>query len=417
VSGAFDACVGRLIVSFVEGDRAAWSAMERIRTAGGFGSHFSMHNRVSEIAPEALERSRALRRYELELIEVDPGDEQAILSDLLAYYAESLTDERTYEQLPREPLIAGPNGLYSSAAGAAPGDFTLSSGHTAAKTATRASASSNAGGNVKVAIIDSGTKAANEPTSVVGRHDFTGGAATDVDDLRGHGSVVTAILGDIASAADYVICRVLDASGLASEWDVLAALFTVEDAHVVNVSLQSGLRDRTCSVCGRQTHRARSRVFERTIGAIAGDDGYPVVVAAAGNDDADQLAFPARFASSVAVGSVNAAGDRSGFSNYKRTAHPRHFVCPGGHGTAKDLGQSEWVAESTDGTIHWAGTSFAAAYASALLACRLSDDWLGLSTDAQRLIGEMDSDADRSASSYKADSHGSGLMRLPPATP
>ena len=212
-----------------------------------------------------------------------------------------------------------------------------------------AGSTSQAGSRVKVAIIDSGTTGAWEPQSIVARHDFTGTGGNDVTDLRGHGSVVTAILGDIATQADYTVCRVLGSAGLASEWDVLAALFTAEDAHVVNVSLQSGLRDRTCGVCGRQTQRARSLVLE----AISPSDGYPVVVAAAGNDGADQLAFPARFANAVAIGAIDSAGNRSGFSKSNKLAiHPRHFVCPGGQGTTKDLGQSEWVAQSTDGSVN-----------------------------------------------------------------
>jgi hypothetical protein len=113
------------------------------------------------------------------------------------------------------------------------------------------------------------------------------------------------------------------------------------------------------------TKAARSRVLELIIGDALGSTGDgPVVVCGAGNGSVGYLAFPARFESAVAVSSVNSAGQPSSYTNFDRVGnHPWLFSCYGGDDSEN---AQEWVAESTDHRYY--GTSFAAAYASGVIA-------------------------------------------------
>jgi hypothetical protein len=109
---------------------------------------------------------------------------------------------------------------------------------------------------------------------------------------------------------------------------------------------------------------------------------------------------------------VNENLDLSGFSNHSTAdqdgnAHPRVFVLPGGE-KLTGASPSEWVGTATNGTDLW-GTSFATAYASAIVA----DAWdqsVHSSKSADQMVDWLASNADRSMASYVAD-FGNGLMK------
>ena len=85
---------------------------------------------------------------------------------------------------------------------------------------------------------------------------------------------------------------------------------------VVNLSLHFGLEDRVCKVCGRESHSSRSAVFENVIEQFSNRKRQPILVGAAGNDGLSNLDFPARYASVLAIGSINSKSELSAESNY-----------------------------------------------------------------------------------------------------
>jgi hypothetical protein len=227
---------------------------------------------------------------------------------------------------------------------------------------------------VTVAVLDTGldshTGIALHPESRA-FHDDTPGTSTA--DVNGHGTAVTSIIHDVAPAAALLILKVGDGNPI-SEWNVLAALLAARPAHVVNMSLAFGMPFRNCSTCGRgQTHSSRSAIFEQTINELLRLRPDLIIVAAAGNRHRSSLDFPACFSDVVAVGAVDSRLNRPAYSNYGARdqvgePHSLLFFAPGG-------GNGEFVA-STQGTRH-EGTSFAAPYASALIARYLGEPGAG----------------------------------------
>ncbi len=266
---------------------------------------------------------------------------------------------------------------------------------------------------VSVAVVDSGVIDALSHR-VVRRVDLVSpeqfGRPTEgpVDDHVMHGSVVVAIIADVAPAAHFMAYRVADHHGRASEWDVIAALLSMADADVVNLSLAFGFARGDCGTCGRAANSSRSLVFEQALGLLTDRPRPPIVVAAAGNAREPSLHYPARFADVVAVGAVNSKLEVSGFSNtgtrdHLGAPHPRVWFLPGGDDRP---GHVEAVATAGPDQKPFYGTSFACAYASGIIADMLAV--LPRETVRERLeraMGEPIAD-------YDADIHGHGLMSL-----
>jgi subtilisin family serine protease len=238
-------------------------------------------------------------------------------------------------------------------------------------------------------------------------------APNDVNDENGHGTVVALVINDLAPKAQINVLKVADSSGRASEFDTLAALATCGNTDVVNLSLQFGLQDRVCKVCGRESQSSRSAVFENIVGQFDKRTRRSILIAAAGNYSLDELAFPARFSSLIAIGAINSQGNLSYESNwgkqYNDPAKPdNHFVCPGGDDTCDPV---ETVGSfGVKDTSQWHGTSFAAAYASGVAANVLAQqgsydyeqtlDKLRKGADSKRLVG------------YDVVKHGHGVMQF-----
>jgi hypothetical protein len=274
---------------------------------------------------------------------------------------------------------------------------------------------------ITVAIIDSGIAddAVNAGCVVVDGRNFVDPAATqDVDDEIGHGTVIALILSKLAPGARLIVYKVSDADGRVSEWDTLAALSACANVQIVNLSLQFGLVDRACKVCGRESHSSRSAVFENIIRQFAKRERQPVLVGAAGNgwpQGSNNLAFPARFSELLAVGAVNSQGALSVESNYGKQYNDvgipdNHFVCPGGDTNVDppEVIGSFGVGDDT----RWHGTSFAAAYASGVVANLLAqegEDNAQYSSIMEKLRDNADS---QGLAGYDSTKHGHGLMRL-----
>jgi subtilisin family serine protease len=140
----------------------------------------------------------------------------------------------------------------------------------------------------------------------------------------------------------------------------------------------------------------------------------PIIVAAAGNNGASPLDFPARFGNVIAVVSVDsnrALSDFSSWGEYDHNddIHLNVFGAPGGQQRGRSPA-TEYSAQSTNGDPHF-GTSFAAAYASGLIAHLWSLPAHSAKSRAQ-LLDYLRSKADTGFPQYSSQKHGIGLIRL-----
>lgn len=264
------------------------------------------------------------------------------------------------------------------------------------------------GVTTKVLIVDSGVFSTKSFTVVEKRNFIDKTKPLDVTDDNNHGTAVASIIEDLCPGIELLIYKVADKDGKASEWDLTAALATHNDAAVINISLAFGLKDRQCPKCGRASHSSRSKVFEKLIGDLQANNKL-IVVAAAGNESRKELDYPARFHNVIAVESINKAGNLSDFSNcsdrdHNGDDHPNVFVLPGGQKSPL-----ECAITASDGTDHY-GTSFAAAYGSAVVAATWSRDSTKTASD---VIQDLKNDADTSVlPHYDRAKHGNGLMKF-----
>ncbi len=162
------------------------------------------------------------------------------------------------------------------------------------------------GRGVLVAVLDGGAS----PDATLGNRlkylDIGYGVSGAAEDGR-HGTAVASLVAGcapgalgVAPAAEVLSIRVTDASGLSDAFSVAQGLVAAIEAgaKVVNISLGGP---------------ASSPVLAEAIEfALARD---VAVVAAAGNDQAASLAWPAAYAGVVSVGAVDAAGQQAIFSN------------------------------------------------------------------------------------------------------
>src|SRR5205814_4105514 len=234
-------------------------------------------------------------------------------------------------------------------------------------------------------------------------------------DDYGHGTAVTEIIHDLCPTAEFIIYKVADAHGRASEWDTLAAIAVQSDAAIANISLAFGLEGGTCPHCGRESKNSRSAVFENMVRQLDKADDGPLIVAAAGNEALTELSFPARYDNVLAIESINKARELSQFSNratidQEGKNHQNVFVLPGGEKPAGALQPTEYVGTSSAGQEYY-GTSFAAAYASGLIAALWSQP-AHSSDDRQQLLDHLRANADQSLPNYDYTIHGNGLMQF-----
>jgi hypothetical protein len=143
--------------------------------------------------------------------------------------------------------------------------------------------------------------------------------------------------------------------------------------------------------------------------------GGALIVAAAGNRKKRELSFPARFASVLAIESVDSLGNLSEFTNrstidQEGNSHPNVFVLPGGQ-KDKNNNITECSVETSLGK-KYCGTSFAAAYASAILATSWSDPAHN-SKNNKQIVDYLRVNADKNLPNYDPSIHGNGLMRIP----
>ena len=264
----------------------------------------------------------------------------------------------------------------------------------------------------RILILDTGIDSSAQ-FNVVSRHNYVDDAKGDhVFDDHGHGTAVSSIIHDLFPYAEFVIGKVADNTGRASEWDVLAALAADTKADLVNISLAFGLPSYVCPHCGRESSSSRSAVFENIIAEFERDTSGPILVAAAGNDGQASLSYPARFDSLVAIASVNRSLRLSAFTNHstidhRNQEHQNVFVLPGGESSGPITGPTEYIGTTSSGT-KWYGTSMSTAYATGLIANVWSQQ---NSLTRAEILEYLRNTADRSVADYSRATHGNGLMR------
>jgi hypothetical protein len=169
------------------------------------------------------------------------------------------------------------------------------------------------GASVKVAIIDGGVNFAHpyfaeQPGDLIPIWDYVDGDSLPVDEAggvnSGHGTFVAGITRLVAPAADLLIYRVLDTSGLGDGFTISEAVLRAIDdgCRVINLSLgMTGMHE------GLEDALKLARQSD------------VLVVAAAGNDSTDapsEFPFPASRDYCLAVAALDSTLLKADFSNY-----------------------------------------------------------------------------------------------------
>jgi subtilisin family serine protease len=415
-----DKIAGELLLSFHKEDQAAYELIGRIEMQQV--PHVEVIESLSgKLSALGLE-PRADLEFEFFRLRVPVGEEEWKINYLQFFYKLEVFSAYQHGQMNWDVfgksnlhLQIVPNSILAIAASASAfGAISLTPMHQSYAHQIGLGFPTYSHTGLRILILDTGIDAMIAHNSLDSRNFVDPHDKYNVADDNGHGTAVAAIISDLCPSADLIIYKVADMNGRASEWDTLAGLAAATNAKVVNLSLAFGLNDKTCMVCGRESQSSRSAVFENLVMQVNGPMGGAIVVAAAGNKKKDELAFPARFNSVMAIESVDSSGNLSEFTNrstidHESNDHPNVFVLPGGQ---KDQSgnTTEYAVETSTGKRYF-GTSFAAAYASAVIA----NTWLEpahTSKDAQQLAAYLQTNADHSIPNYLSQTHGNGLMRF-----
>lgn len=174
------------------------------------------------------------------------------------------------------------------------------------------------GKGVKVGVVDSGV--ANHSDLTVSKSEIIPDNVTNLTDMNGHGTAVAGAIaaknngrGAIGFAPDVTLnsYKIDDDEGGISSKSFLYALQSAmnDDVDILNASLSFSLN---------------SPIYQAAI-SKAYEEGL-IVVAATGNDGADNIRYPASYEDVIAVGAVKENGERDYYSNFGSTID---FVAPG----------------------------------------------------------------------------------------
>ena len=415
-----NAIAGELIVCFHRDDKAALDVIEQIRQ--GMISHVTIIESLVDRLHD-LKLNDRKTKYWFYRLEVPEGQEIFKIGYLQFYYKHAVINAVNHGYMNEEVLNwtnlhmqVVPNSYLSVRQRSASGvGFAVTSDHDEYKKLCKVDkASSTAGSGRRVLVLDTGLDSSSSANVVERRNLVDPTNTTDVTDDNGHGTAVVEIIHDIAPQTDFLVYKVADDNGRASEWDTILALMANTDADVINISLAFGLGDTTCSLCGRESHASRSAVFENVLNELAEDPSAPLIVAAAGNGSLLELSYPARFSHVIAVESINKAKELSDFTNRGTVTedgspHDNVFVMPGGEQTGTN-DATEYVGTAANGERYW-GTSFAAAYASGLITALWSESSHS-TKDAAAFLDHLRSHTDQGLPNYLYATHGNGMMQF-----
>lgn len=246
------------------------------------------------------------------------------------------------------------------------------------------------GRGVTIAVLDSGVSP--DTTFGAGRLrtlDIGFGTAPGEGSSDGHGTSVAALAAGqsadaagVAPAANLLSIRVTDASGVSDLYTLSQAIVAATDAgaRVINVSMG-----------GYATGAALDAAI-----AYAESRGS-VIVAAAGNDQASQLAWPAADARVVSVGAVDRAEQQVTFSN----SSPRLQLTAPGYGV-----QTAWLGNTR---AYVDGTSAATPLVAGAVAAVLSQN---PSLTAQQAVAVLTSTASDCGVPGADPAYGRGILNV-----
>ncbi len=168
------------------------------------------------------------------------------------------------------------------------------------------------GEGITVAVVDTGVTQVSDlaQTEFVKGYDFVDDDENP-EDLQGHGTHVAGTIAQstnnslgvagIAFKAKIMPVRVLDANGFGSLSDVVEGIRYAADhgATIINLSLGS---------------RASAQLMQEAV-TYAHSKGV-TVIAAAGNENSNQVSYPARYEHVIAVSATGPNGEKAPYSNY-----------------------------------------------------------------------------------------------------
>jgi subtilisin family serine protease len=414
-----DTIAGELLLSFHESDAAGYALIEQIHSLEI--PHVSV---IAELKQHVADTAGSMRplQFNVYKLAVPEGEENYKVGYLQFFYKHALFQH--HDKIKNKDVLARSNyhlqvvphswlSVNHAANVPSPIGFSLTKTHDDYKNLL-GWVSTPTTKPKRVLVLDTGLDDGSAAT-VIERVNFVNPAdSANTTDDHGHGTAVTEIINDLSPSTKFIVFKVADSKGRASEWDTLAALGADNNADIANISLSFGLGDTACSVCGRESRSSRSAVFENVLDQLDKDPNGPLIVAAAGNRSLPELSFPARFENVIAIESINQSRQLSAFSNrgtldHDGKSHPNVFVLPGGE-RQKNLPPTEYVGTSAAGAEYW-GTSFAAAYASGLIAALWSQ--AGNSEKSrEQMLNYLRQNADSALPNYLSLTHGNGMMRF-----
>lgn len=410
-----DIMAGHLIICFPPEDMA-----ERLFLQQADSGHFSkmglryLGSMKDKLAQLHL-RQHPETRHSLHLIEVKAGEENRWSALLQAWHADQAKATKSRWQSGDLGLsfVAAPNyvakiaGAMGSGVTVSGKNFTFGPKYSAYQAMTGLPGR-HPSSKIRILLVDTGI-AADAKVAVHSEKNIIDPTVATASDDNGHGTAIALVIDDLAPGTEFVVFKAGNANGDVNEWDVLAAMVADAGTDIINLSVEYGLGDRTCPTCGRQSSSSRSAIFENILHATANWSKRPVVVAAAGNGNASNLAYPARFADVIAAGSVNSSKSLAHESNYGDTDHAgnqhnNHFAAPGGD---SDPSNPEYVIELSNNK-QYRGTSFAAAFISAAVAVTMGSQPPGYSYKST--LDAMRQKADSNFVAYASPHHGNGIV-------
>lgn len=223
------------------------------------------------------------------------------------------------------------------------------------------------GKGIRIAVLDTGISA--HPALADAHLNAFGEASDD----NGHGTAVASLIAGndtyakgLAPAADLFIYKVLDVNGVGDAFGIAAAIVSATDRGAQLISLSAGSTDDS------------SLLREAVDYANAHD---VVIVAAAGNEDATELLYPAAYEDVLAVGAVDANGAAAGFSNAGSTLN---LAAPG---------VGIYSAYPGNQYIEFSGTSAATPIVTGAIAALASEDPFLSVSRASELLVDYSNDA------------------------